>query len=43
MRDSGKLYTHDEGFYLKAGLKLAHEYEHWIGFEGSKERLDIKF
>ncbi|KAF8460417.1 hypothetical protein BDZ91DRAFT_739290 [Kalaharituber pfeilii] len=42
MRDSAKLYTHDDLFYLKAALKFAYEYENWIGFEDSKETLDIK-
>ncbi|KAF8476867.1 hypothetical protein BDZ91DRAFT_687805 [Kalaharituber pfeilii] len=42
MRDSAKLYKHDDLFYLKAALKFADEYEDWIGFEYSEETLDIK-
>lgn len=42
MRDSAKLYKADEIFYLRAALKFGDEFRGWVGFENSKNTIDIK-
>lgn len=42
MRDSAKLYKEDENFYLLAALKFGDEFRDWVGFEYSKDTIDIK-
>lgn len=41
-KETASLFKDDEDFYLKSAVKLADEYSTWIGFENSKDTLEIR-
>lgn len=42
MREFSKLFPEDGQFYLLAATKFMEEFQDWVGFEYSKDLLDIK-